>query len=58
MRSIVEFLVHFLLAITGALGTATVIVGSVALLCGGGVLGGGWCLRAWRRKVLGKPPRN
>jgi hypothetical protein len=50
MRSVVDFLVQFVLALTGAIGTATLIVGGVALACGGGVLGGSWCLRAWRRR--------
>ena len=56
MQSVLEFLVHFLLALTGAIGMATVIVGGAALLCGAGVVGGGWCWRAWRRRVLGRKP--
>lgn len=48
MRGLVEFLVHFVLALTGAIGIATVIVGGIALTCGCGVLGGGWCLKRWR----------
>lgn len=55
MRSVVEFLVQFLLAITGALGIATVIVGGIALACGCGVLGGGACWRWWRGRR--RPPQ-
>lgn len=50
MQSVLEFLVHFVLAITGAIGTATAIVGGIGLLAGCGVLGGGWCYRAWMRR--------
>ena len=56
MHTVLEFLVHFLLALTGAIGMATAIVGGTALLCGCGLLGGHWCWRAWRRRVLGRKP--
>lgn len=50
MRSVLEFLVHFMLALTGAIGMATLTVGGIALACGCGLLGGGWCWRAWGRR--------
>ena len=50
MQSILEFLVHFLMAITGALGVAIVWVGLLALLGAFGLVGGGWFLNTRRRK--------
>lgn len=54
MRDIVEFFVQFVLGLTGALGVATVWVGGIVFLTGCGVLGGGWCWRAWRRRMRDK----
>jgi hypothetical protein len=56
MQTIIEFLVSFLLALTGALGVATVWVGGVVFLGGCGLLGGGWCWRAWKRRLKDKLP--
>ena len=49
MQSVLEFLVHFLMAITGALGLAIVWVGSLALLGAVGLVGGGALWRRHRR---------
>lgn len=57
MQTILQFFVQILMALFGALGTALATFGVAGLLFGGGVLGGGWGLRAWRRRIrkrLGK----
>jgi hypothetical protein len=47
MRSVLEFLVQFIVALTGAVGGAILLVGGVAAACGAGVMGTGWCIRRW-----------
>ena len=54
MQTVIEFLVSFMIALTGALGVATVWVGGMVFLGGCGVLGSHWCWRAWRRRVRDK----
>lgn len=55
MQSVLAFLVHFLMAITGALGLAIAWVGALALLGAFGLVGGGALWRS-RRRAKGKPP--
>ena len=50
MRSVLDIFWHIILALLGAVGFGALIVAGAALACGCGVLGGGWCLRAWRRR--------
>ena len=50
MRSVIEFLVHFILAITGALGVAIGMAALFVALGGCALLGGGWCWRVWSRR--------
>ncbi|MGB3795344.1 MAG: hypothetical protein WA957_03465 [Alteraurantiacibacter sp.] len=57
MQSILEFLVHFLMAITGALGVAIAWVGTLALLGAFGLVGGGVLWRT-RRRGKDKPPEG
>jgi len=45
MRSVLEFLVQFIVALTGAVGGAIVLVGGIAAACGAGVMCTGWCVR-------------
>jgi len=47
MRSVIEFPVQFIVALTGAVGGAILLVGGVAAACGAGVMGTGWCVRRW-----------
>jgi len=63
MRSVLEFLVQFIVALTGAVGGAILLVGGVAAACGAGVMGTGWCVRRWSgragreaRKSVARPP--
>ncbi len=58
MQSVLEFLVHFLMAITGALGLAIVWVGTLALLGALGVVGGGWFFNSRRKGRRKNPPRD
>lgn len=48
MRSLVEFLVQIVVALTGALGSAILVVGGAAVLGGCALLGSGWCVKKWR----------
>ncbi|MWV26736.1 hypothetical protein [Aurantiacibacter rhizosphaerae] len=57
MQSVLEFLVHFLMAITGALGLAIAWVGALALLGAFGLVGGGALWRT-RRRDKEKPPED
>jgi organic radical activating enzyme len=50
MRSVIEFLVHFILAITGALGVAIGMAALFVALGGCALLGSGWCWRLWSRR--------
>ncbi|GAA5054784.1 hypothetical protein GCM10023208_17980 [Erythrobacter westpacificensis] len=50
MQSVLEFLVQFLLAFTGAVGLAIAWVGALALACLGGFAGCGWYVMGRRRK--------
>ncbi|RJY09323.1 hypothetical protein [Aurantiacibacter aquimixticola] len=54
MQTVLQFFVQILMALFGAIGTALATFGVVGVLCGGGVLGGGWCWRAWKRRALRK----
>ncbi|MFB0612271.1 hypothetical protein [Aurantiacibacter poecillastricola] len=45
-----EFLVLFLLALTGAIGVAIAWVGAIGLLCAGGIAGCGWFLMGRRKR--------
>ena len=57
MQSVLEFLVHFVMAITGALGLAIAWVGALALLGALGLVGGGALWRS-RHRAKGNLPRN
>lgn len=50
MQTVLGIFWHIVLALTGALGFAALVVGGAALCCGCGVIGGGWCWRRWRRR--------
>lgn len=59
MQTILQFFVQILMALMGAIGTAIATVGLTGLIFGGGVVGGGYGWRAWRRRMgMRKPPKS
>ena len=55
MRSVLEFFWEFIIALTGAVGLAALIVGGVAFGLGCAVFGCGYTWRKWRQRI-GRAP--
>ena len=53
MRHVIEFLVHLILGITGAVGAALVLAAGWAFAGGCALWGGHWCWRWWRARLPG-----
>lgn len=56
MRSVLEIFWHIILALLGALGFGALIMGAVALACGGAAMGCGWLWRRRRGRGARPPP--
>ena len=57
MRSVLEFFWEFIIALTGAVGLAALIVGGVAFGLGCAVFGCGYTWRKWRQRI-GRAPHE
>ena len=57
MRSVLGVFWHIIMALTGALGFAALVVGAGVLACGGTAAGCAWLWRGrQRRRMSGKEP--
>jgi hypothetical protein len=54
MRDVLQFLVEFLLALTGTIGTAALVVGGIAFALGCALCGCGWWWRGRRRSAAAR----
>ena len=58
MQTVLEIFWHIVLALTGALGFAALVLGGVGLFCGGAAFGCAWLWRGRRRRNLAGEPRK